>query len=578
MRLNLQKRAYTLLLFANLVVAPSFFLSAQIRISELQPVPAAGEPEWVELLNTGGASVDVGRWQLCDLRQCTRLPNAFVRAGGYVVVTRDTSALRETRWIPPTTLLLEASVPSLNNSTETVFLRHADSTLVDSVAFDMKRHVKGRSIEVAGTLFGTTLTLSNQLRSCNAADSATCGLMNSAVELEYDIMVTGFGVSNSEVEFEFLNVGRRAVSSLGIRLTVDYALSERNVLRIGTLNAKDIRREISSSSHSMGPGDKHVWRLHVDELRRVRHDSCKWLDCNVLVWISTNDDRRSNDSLQLLLWLPPPNGSVSFTEIMFDPWSGTSDYVEIYNGWSDTIFATGWKVEDAENVPGIIQPVTKFNSPTLRKTDAVAPGEYLLVAMDTTVKASLQSKPSVNWNATSDYVALRTPSGFLVDEFSYDYKWHSNALPSGRGISLEKLSPLLVSNSKQSWTSSGALEGGSPGAPNSVAIDLPTSTILEATPSPFSSERGHARHPTIIRFEQPFRHATASLSVFTPEGVLVKRLLNSSFVGAEGAVAWDGTNEFNNRVERGPYVVVLESVDAASSKTFHNVCVVVVGE
>jgi len=495
-----------------------------------------------------------------------------------VVVTRDTSALRETRWIPPTTLLLEASVPSLNNSTETVFLRRADSSLVDSVAYDMKRHVKGRSIEVAGTLFGTTLTLGNQLRSCNAADSATCGFMNSAVELEYDIMVTGFVVSTSEVEFEFLNVGRRAVSALGIRLILDYAVSEGNAQKIGTLKTHEVRREIVSTSQSMGPGDKSVWRLHVEELRSSRHDSCRWLDCNVLVSISTNDDRRSNDSITLLLWLPPPNGSVSFTEIMFDPWSGTSDYVEVYNGWTDTIHLSGWKVEDAGHVPGTVQPVTKIATARQRVNDAVPPHTYVVVAMDTTVAQSLISKPSVNWNAMSDYVALRTPSGFLVDEFSFDHKWHSSALPSGRGISLEKLSPLLVSNSKQSWTSSGALSGGTPGAANSVGIELPISSKMRATPSPFSSERGNSRHPTLIRFEQPFRHATVSLSVYNTDGLLVKRLLNSTFVGAEGAVAWDGTNEYNNRVETGPYVVALESVDASSSKTFHNVCVVVVGE
>jgi hypothetical protein len=165
-----------------------------------------------------------------------------------------------------------------------------------------------------------------------------------------------------------------------------------------------------------------------------------------------------------------------------------------------------------------------------------------------------------------------------VDEVTYHPDWHQNALPSSKGVSLEKLDPQLVSAVSTSWTSSGALRGGTPGAPNSVKVEVSTTFDLHATPSPFSSDRTSTRHPSIIGFTQPFRHAIASLTIRSPSGALIRSLLNATFTGSEGAVAWDGLDDAGQRVIPGPYVAVLECVDAASSSTHRAVCLVVVGE
>lgn len=40
--------------------------SAQVRINEVHAVPAAGEPEWIELVNTRSVDVRMTSWSVCD--------------------------------------------------------------------------------------------------------------------------------------------------------------------------------------------------------------------------------------------------------------------------------------------------------------------------------------------------------------------------------------------------------------------------------------------------------------------------------------------------------------------------------
>jgi hypothetical protein len=289
--------------------------------------------------------------------------------------------------------------------------------------------------------------------------------------------------------------------------------------------------------------------------------------------LDVRDDRSSNDALSTTLIVPPPHGTVSINEIMFDPWPEMSDYVELVNTGTDTIDLTGWIIEDEAADRSVVSSLLLLPPDSC----CVVANHDRLTSTSIARNVGLL-KPTLTLNASGDRVTLRTPSGFLVDDVIFDADWHNEMLPDRKGVSLEKLSPALASSSRTSWTSSGALQGGTPARHNSILRDVGFSTSMTAEPSPFSPERTHPRHPCIITYRQPFQQAIASLHIRRLDGSMVTTLLNSVFTGAEAAVAWDGTAADGSRVPPGAYIAVFESVDASSTRTHRAACAVIVGE
>lgn len=548
-------------------------LLSQVIITEVHPVPAAGEPEWVEVQNITEHDVSLEGWRLCDARSCVQLPSTIVSdgvvrtclvaPGACAIITRDAVALRESRFIPSDVLVIERSIPSLNNTTESVVLLKPDSACADSMAYNMKFYVKGRSIEREGEWMNGAPVFAETWASCLAPDSATCGRMNSVIRLPRDRRVAQLAIANDACVVTIVNHGRERLPAATVQMQCWLADSSTSLPTTEALTV------LTTTSKALLMGESDTWVVPLSALRWPELTGKIFLR----VVIRDRDDRSENDTLVTYLTLPPPPGTVTINEVMFDAWSGITDYVEIVNLGADSVNITGWTVADAAGKKHTI------NIPTI-----LGAGEHAVISSSADLLRFMvsgllaQCTPSMDLNLTTDSVILRTEDGFLVDFLRYSSTWHHPTLESTKGISLEKMNPSLISAHPASWTSSGALRGGTPGSANSVAMSADAVGSLTASPSPFSSNRMSTKHPSVISYVQPFRHAYVSLCVRTTEGFLVKQLLNAHFSGSEGAVAWDGCSAQGGRVVPGPYLLVLDAVDASSSRTHRNVGVVVVGE
>ena len=340
--------------------------------------------------------------------------------------------------------------------------------------------------------------------------------------------------------------------------------------------------ELTEAVPALLVDEQYVLSVDVEDVRRLHLR----LRVEVKAALTGTDDRVENDALRRMLVLPPIINTVTITEIMFDPFETQADYVEICNGGTDTIDLDGWYVLDGE-----LNTLDGGNDERARAViDAslvLEPGEYGVVLMDTLLASMILSgdearthicRRGINANADGDALTLCTSSGFLVDSVAYTPDMHVEALSATKGIALEKRDPKLSGLALSSWTSSGNLKGGTPARANSVQIDVPVTTSLDASPNPFSSEQGHIRYPCVIAFKQPFVHATVGLRISTPEGFHVRWLLNAVFAGSDGVVIWDGHDDARRRVPPGPYIAVLEAADATSTRMHRDAAVIVVGE
>lgn len=500
----------------------------------------------MELHNVSSRSVRLDGWYLCDNRSCCVLPPCTVMAGGYAVVCRDTTALRESRRIGRGALLVEARLPSLNNTTDDVVLRDHDSAIVDSTSYRVL--VKGRSLERVDGGWVATL----------ARDSATCGDLNSSVVLRRDRRLASVRAGTPVPAYVVLveNRGRERMPPSPI------------VLAVG-------KRRVTDMVPVLDPGSTWEWAVMCAD-----DDGSPNEPVLVSAWLTDADDRTANDTVDATMVLPPASGMVVVNEVFFDPQAGQADYVEIFNGGSTPIDLAGWMVADQE-VGGERDTAVCLSSVRLEA------GGYAVLTVDSGAvrRMAAPEYPAVgtlrrgfNLDATGDDVLLMNPSGFLVDAVRVEAAWHIDALPTAKGVSLERLAPQLPGTERTSWTSSGDIRGGTPGRQNDVRLTVPEAEAgrITVTPQPCRTADGPAQ-PCLFTWEQPFRHALLSLVIVTDDGIVVRTLLNAVVGGANGAIVWDGRTDAGLPVQPGPYVAVLEALDVTSSRTRRAYGIVVVG-
>lgn len=534
-------------------------LYGQFVINEVHAAPTAGEPEWIELYNTHNQTRILRNGFINDRTTTRKLPDIRIPAHGYALLTRDTTALRESRSFPSSTVLVELSLPSLNNSTDIVVLRDADSTVLDSLYYNLKWGAKGISLERIDA--HSAAVSAENLAPSESPDSASAGAVNSVVLLNYDARLTGMrGHPDSTVVLVGIqNNGSTMLSSCTVSLYFDN--NGNDSLETGELRG-------TQRAESLTYKEQIFLRFFTGSVSPGYKKSVAIVDF-------PPDERRYNDTLHARVFLSPAAHALRINEFMFQPLPSHAEYVELWNTSADTLPLEGWVLHDR---------ATSTGADTLRIAHPVfiAPQQYIAIAWDSVFFQQfphLYNSPyaycrrsSLRLNSTGDDIVLRDPNGARIDSLSYSPTWHIVPPSAAAGHSLEKINPALPSERRDAWTTSGDARGGTPAQENSVAIPLRTEGVATASPNPFSPSKGEI---CAIAYQLPYRLAHISIALFNTNGIPVRQLFNTQFTSGEGFAAWNGRNDNNETLPSGPYVAVVEAVDIATGDTSTQKIVVV---
>lgn len=547
----------TLCLVAGLATS----LVAQVVINELQPVPPTGEPEWVELYNPSDTDVSLTNLYIYDRTARASLNAVVVPPRGFAILTRDTDDLKLLRRIPPIARLYQVALPTLNNTTESIFLATRDTLVIDSVYYDMRWGIRGRTLERIDPLRPGYMR--DNIGVCIAPDSATCGYDNSLSLVERDVQVQSLRVDSMRIlSIDLTNRGRTAFVQLPIlirsrrpaitswqefaRVSIEYvppAATSTQLVPLSSLHGFD----------ALGPG------------------------AYVLQAIAVADDQRSwNDTASTTLFVPFHREQLVINEIMYDPLDGISEYIELANQGSDTLILGGLLLGD------VLPPQTVLPSVL------IPPNSYAVIALDTgifTTFPELRGNSAcavlrVSWTlgSSGDLVVVANPDGSVIDSVRYAPSWHFWGLSNTKGRALEKLLPSLPSADWRSWSSSTAERGGTPTAPNSIVTSARSETRLNVEPNPFSPHSTDPRlQQTTISYRLPWQSVRITLRIFDATGLAVRQLANGIYSGTEGAVLWDGRNDAGFTVGAGVYILLLEATSTLSSETLHERAVIIIG-
>lgn len=193
-----------------------------------------------------------------------------------------------------------------------------------------------------------------------------------------------------------------------------------------------------------------------------------------LAFVYTSSNKQ-NFYLDDLYYGPPMSNSSSpiiFTEIMADPEPQqglpNTEYIELYNSGEVAQQLSAWQVFDANGsctLPSYwLQP----------HSYAILVGTGKSAGFNTVKTIELAAFPS--FNNSGETLVLKDPQGLLSDQISYNINWYQDTIKQEGGFSLERRSLLDPCSAADNWSACSALNGGTPGAPNSI-LDLQPDTL-----------------------------------------------------------------------------------------------------
>ncbi len=259
-------------------------------------------------------------------------------------------------------------------------------------------------------------------------------------------------------------------------------------------------------------------------------------------------------------------------EIMYQPLPREGEYIELTAG-DIPLNVEGWSLQLGIRDEGLPEKTVALMGA------GGADVKYTVVASDSSILARfghlsdssgrvrlLVRGSALGLNNGGDLIRLVDPAGGTVDSVSYDPAWHDPAFTDVSGRSLEKIHPGLDGASPQSWSTSVAPEGGTPGRQNSIVAPAARQrSALDAAPNPFSPDGDGREDHTVVSYRFPVDAGYTIIRVFDVTGRLIRTLMERERGGYSGETVWDGRDELSRRVRMGMYILHLEARSASGA-------------
>lgn len=265
---------------------------------------------------------------------------------------------------------------------------------------------------------------------------------------------------------------------------------------------------------------------------------------------------------------PPESGSVLINEILFNPFPGGVDFVELVNVADYPIPISRMKLASRNDTLALKQIYAVST-----ENNYLKPGEFLVCTKDSSILASqyftsnpesfcvMKTLPSFPDDA--GMVVLLNDSLEVLDEFSYSSKMHSQFLADEDGVSLERISVEKPTTDRRNWASTAASVGfATPGLPNSQAqseAEIQDEIIPE--PKAFSPNGDGYNDELSIKYNFSKSGYIGNVRIFDVAGRQVRFLIKNQSLAQEGSWLWNGESDSGQKQSIGVYIVLVEIFD-----------------
>ena len=544
----------------------TFFPAAQfgdIVFNELMadPTPVVKLPnaEFIEVKNSSAFPINMKNWILEVNGKQKILSDKTVESGNYLII----SGTGGNSIFGSYGANLEVSGLTLANDGVNLKLYSAANVLIDSFIYKPAMHHKGFS---AG---GYSLERIDPMRICNADSNwetskseqgGTPGMGNSVFRNNQD---------NTAPTVNSVIVASPALLEIIVSETPDLlSISGRIFSYSPSLTIPDsIRFDRINQKYSIyfpkGTIKSGVaYKLTINELT----DEC--------------GNKSPVEHREFWYYLPKP-GDILINEVLFNPFPGGVDFVEIYNH-------SGRKIELAELFLGSRDNNYKIKLlyPLSVKSEILLDTQYAAVTSDSAALLTsyysacpdciyeMEKFPA--FNLDEGWVVLLNKEMEIIEEFHYLESMQHPMISDVKGISLERNSFSKSSNDPLNWHSASKTVGfATPGYRNSTTeAAAETSEMVIIEPKIFSPNDDGVNDRLLIKLSPGEPGVMVNIRIFNENGLEIKRLANNLMIGAQDILEWDGIKENHQKASLGIYIIKVEFFGLQSRrKQFKTVCV-----
>lgn len=531
------------------------------------PVPSNGLPEYeyIELYNPSTDTVFTEGWRISlnnnqlSLPADTVLPGTFVLVGGSTAM-REMSAFGKT--------LSVTSFPSLLNDGMLIKLIDGEGSLISFASYnkgwynDEGKSNGGYSLECIDA--NNIAEGKNNWHASMDNQGGTPCRVNSVVAINPDITPPKVAYLEVLSEDTIRIAFSEPMDSLTITDSENYSLSSEN------LGVKKIMLQ-----GNLYDGVKLILSNPM-ELSR----SYQLTIGGEIVDFSGNPIEEK--SFKIGVPQVAVAGEIIVNEVLFNPYSGGVDFVEIFNNSQKCIDLKYLFLANRNKDLSL-----KGVNPAADTSRLLFPAEYAVITVNPQQvkqfyfcedeKAFVQVSSITSLNSDEGYVVLLNANMDVVDEMRYTEKMHSPIINDTKGVSLERINPKLPSANASTWHSA------------AQSVGFATPTYKNSQYAETSKEDGYfTLSPEIISpdgdgkddflqlcYNLPAEGYVSNIRIFNSAGVEVFRLANNLLLGKEGCIRWDGVSFANRIVPSGLYIVYVEYFNLAGEvKREKKICVV----
>ena len=523
--------------------------SGDILINEFlcDESPSVGLPEaeYVELFNASQKIFHLQGWKIGDASGFGTIQNGWMYPGEYRVLCATANEAYFTN------AAMVTSFPSLNNAGDNIVLHDINGIQIDSLSYtsdwyqDPLKSTGGYSIERI-----------NPFDPCSAQDNwkasesvmggtptAQNSVFSDSPDSQAPFLVELLPLAPNVLQI-FFNEGMDSTHLANAFIETNPAL---NIYKRAIYGDHPSMMTLIFSDNLIGG---QIYNIQLNPLA----------DC----WMNETEIHAT-----FVLPQAPEKGDLIINELLFDPLTGGSDWIEVYNRSDKWIDLMDWKLANVDN--GVIE-----NFQTITDHFYLEPKAYAVLGSDSSFV-----KQHYPFAVPGRFVFCETPtyavdSGTvllyyfdqLMDTVSYSSEWHFSLLESTDGVSLERISSDGPSNAKSNWHSAAEAYGfASPGMKNTQNMQGEFGGDFSLSQTIISPDNDGFQDVIAFNYTMLEPGMLATLTVYDDEGREVKKILNNELLGISGSVTWDGITKDQYKANIGTYVVVFEAFSLNGQST-----------
>jgi hypothetical protein len=525
---------------------------AEIMADPSPPALQSGalpEVEYLELRNNSSLSVDLMGWKIADPQSTATISvHYLLKPDSSLAISSNTGAASLSKFGASVGV---ANFPSLDNDGDLLVLTSREGLIMHAVEYNAEwfnNSVKengGWSLEMID--FRSPCIGEGNWAACEFPLGGSPGRRNSVAGIRKDSLPPSL-------------IRSYATDVSHVMLLFDKTVDEAQATRIGNYAFEETKSEIVSAAMS-GP-------LHHSVILTLK----KTLTADSVYWLTVtglNDciGNRMTERLRLRTALAgdPDSAKLIINELLFNPASPGVDYVEVLNAGKKIINLQQVMLgnRSASGVAGVAKQVSAL--PRL-----LFPGDFAVVSEDPKLvqKQFIAKEPAAfcrlagmpSYPDDKGTVLLLSSRGKIIDELSYDEKWHFALIAEAAGVSLERISATRPTADKNNWHSAAATSGyGTPTSANSQsAPQINADRAIRIDPKVFSPDNDGRDDFTTIQYHFDEPGFVANILISNANGNVVRTLARSLLCGREGYLRWDGLDDSNRKAAVGPYILSAE--------------------